>query len=143
MEIRPPFTEKEWSDYYDLRYRLLREPWNQPRGSERNEGDVTATHFALFDTQQISAVARLDKLNNELFQVRFVAVDSSKQKKGYGKLIMEEVEKAVVQQKGREIILHARENAVSFYLRLGYQIQSKSHVLFDEIHHYLMMKRVK
>ena len=39
VEIRSPKTTDEWQEYYDLRYRVLRQPWNQPRGSERNEGD--------------------------------------------------------------------------------------------------------
>ncbi len=35
IEIRSPKTELEWVNYYDLRYRILRQPWNQPIGSEK------------------------------------------------------------------------------------------------------------
>ena len=48
IEIRSPKTDKEWVEYYDLRYRVLRQPWNQPIGSERNEGDASEQHFALY-----------------------------------------------------------------------------------------------
>ena len=48
IEIRIPETEEEWEDYYALRYRVLREPLGQPIGSERNEGDETGIHFALY-----------------------------------------------------------------------------------------------
>ncbi|MEN9442704.1 MAG: hypothetical protein RLZ33_2781, partial [Bacteroidota bacterium] len=48
MEIRSPQIEREWEEYFDLRYRILREPLNQPKGSERNDGDATGIHFALY-----------------------------------------------------------------------------------------------
>ncbi len=37
---RPP----EWDAYYDLRWRVLRAPWDQPRGSERDPLDADACH---------------------------------------------------------------------------------------------------
>ena len=49
IEIRLPKTEDEWEDYYDLRYRVLRQPLNQPRGSEKNDGDEDGIHFALYE----------------------------------------------------------------------------------------------
>ena len=39
IEVRAPRNEKEWEDYYDLRYRILREPLGKERGSEKNDGD--------------------------------------------------------------------------------------------------------
>jgi hypothetical protein len=41
-----------------------------------------------------------------------------------------------------EIILHAREIAIPFYESLGYQLVEKSHLLFDEIQHFLMIKKI-
>jgi ribosomal protein S18 acetylase RimI-like enzyme len=44
-------------------------------------------------------------------------------------------------QNGRKkIILHAREIAIGFYQKLGYETIEKSHLLFGEIQHYLMEK---
>jgi ribosomal protein S18 acetylase RimI-like enzyme len=42
----------------------------------------------------------------------------------------------------KKIILHAREVALGFYEKLGYQLVNKSHLLFDEIQHYLMEKSI-
>ena len=61
IEIRSPKTDKEWVEYYDLRYRVLRQPWNQPIGSERNEGDASEQHFALYSDLNLIAVGRLDQ----------------------------------------------------------------------------------
>lgn len=143
MEIRPPETEHEWEAYYDLRFRVLRAPWNQPWGSERNEGDKTERHFAVWMDGKAVAVARMDRTDEHgTVQVRFVAVDNDQQGKGLGKILMQEVERAAKEQGNRKVILHARENALSFYKALGYSIVEKSYLLFDEIQHYLMEKEL-
>ena len=141
IEIRSPRTDVEWENYYNLRYRILRQPWGQPLGSERNEGDTTGIHLALFDYDRIRAIARLDISGVGEGQVRFVAVDKSVQGKGFGKLIMKEAESVSISRGDTRMILHAREVAVDFYKSQGYEILEKSHVLFERIQHYLMQKK--
>ena len=141
IEIRSPKTKLEWENYYDLRFRVLREPWQQPRGSEKNDGDNIGIHLALFQFGIIKAIARLDISEKSIGQVRFVAVETNNQGKGFGGLIMSEVEKESIARGDTQMILHAREQAVGFYLNLGYNKVEKSHLLFDKIQHYLMQKR--
>ena len=138
--IRTPDTEKEWDDYYDLRYRILRAPLNQPRGSEKNDGDSTGIHFALYENDLVKAIARLDKADNHLAQVRFVAVEDNSQGKGFGRLIMEATEKAAKERGDTEMILQARDYAVDFYLKLNYEVVEKSHLLFGVLQHFKMKK---
>jgi GNAT superfamily N-acetyltransferase len=140
IEIRSPQTQEEWDAYYDLRYRVLREPLDQPRGSEKNEGDETGEHFALFEDNVIKAIARLDHSGDRIGQVRFVAVDQALQGKGFGRLIMEATEKRSVERGDHTMILHARDYAVDFYLKLGYTLIEPSHKLFGVLQHYLMEK---
>lgn len=142
VEIRVPTTAQEWEDYYDLRYRVLREPLNQPRGSERNEGDATGQHFALYDQKRLVAIARLDESDPLTAQVRFVAVDTALQGKGYGLKIMQAVEEAARLSGHKQMILHARDYAVDFYLRQGYRLLEKSHLLYGVLQHYLMDKQL-
>jgi GNAT superfamily N-acetyltransferase len=138
--IRRPNSPEEWDSYFNLRYEVLRAPWNQPRGSERNEGDASAEHFAFFENEQIIGVGRLDFTENLGSQIRFMAVDDRYQGKGIGRLLMEHMEE-IAQNKGcKETILHAREIALPFYEKLGYRSIEKSHLLFGEIQHYLMNK---
>lgn len=142
IEIRAPRDEKEWEDYYDLRYRILRQPLGKERGSERNEGDVSGVHFALYDNGVLKGIARLDKTDEPgVAQVRFVAVESDQQGKGYGAEIMEAVEESSQQRGDHKMILHARDYAVDFYLKLGYSIVEKSYKLFDVLQHYLMERK--
>jgi GNAT superfamily N-acetyltransferase len=142
IEIRSPKTDKEWVEYYDLRYRVLRQPWNQPIGSERNEGDARQQHSALNKAINLFAIGRLDQCEGEKRQIRFMAVEKNVQGSGYGKKLMLEMEKYCSNHKVNEIILHARESAIPFYEKLSYQLQEPSYKLFGEIQHYLMSKKL-
>jgi ribosomal protein S18 acetylase RimI-like enzyme len=138
--IKRPNSPEEWDLYFNLRYEVLRAPWNQPRGTERNEGDETAEHFAFFEEDEIIGVGRLDFTPNHGSQIRFMAVDNRYQGRGIGRQLMEHME-GIARNKGcKETILHAREIALPFYEKLGYSITEKSHLLFGEIQHFLMTK---
>jgi predicted GNAT family N-acyltransferase len=142
VEIRTPQNEKEWESYYTLRFKVLREPLSQPMGSEKNDGDKTGIHFALFENENILAIARLDLMENKIAQVRFVAVDSNMQGRGFGKKIMLTTETKSKELGIEKIILHARDYAVPFYLHLGYKIIEPSYKLFDVLQHFLMEKNI-
>ena len=138
--IRQPTTSDEWNSYFDLRYRILRAPWNQPPGSEKNEGDKSAEHAACFLNGEIIGVGRLDLFEYNYGQVRFMAVEKDYQGNGIGKSIIEYLEDLSLARGDKGMVLHARENALEFYSKLGYTLLKKSHLLFGEIQHYLMSK---
>jgi predicted GNAT family N-acyltransferase len=140
--IRTPETEKEWEEYYDLRFRVLREPLDQPRGSEKNDGDSSGIHFALFQEEELKAIARLDQSGENCAQVRFVAVETDAQGMGYGRLIMEATEESAKYLGNLKMILHARDYAVDFYIKLDYTLLEPSHKLFGVLQHFLMEKEL-
>lgn len=140
IEVKIPQTQQEWDSYYDLRYRILREPLGKERGSERNEGDETATHFALFENGELLAVARLDRVDETTCQARFVAVETHLQGKGYGKKIMTALENEAIALGYDKLILHARDYALPFYEKLGYTLVGPSYKLFDVLQHFEMFK---
>ena len=139
-EIREPSTKKEWHEYYKMRYDILRKPLNKPIGSERNDGDITGKHFALYENNNLIAIARLDQNQNHISQVRFVAVDTKYQKKGFGKLIIKATENESQKNGNKKMILHSRDYSLDFYKKLGYKKIKKSYKLFNIIQHYLMEK---
>ncbi|MFT5778673.1 MAG: putative GNAT family N-acyltransferase [Crocinitomicaceae bacterium] len=141
IEIRTPKTDQEWESYYDLRYRILRAPLDKPRGSERNDQDAIGIHFALYDDNALKAIARLDQSEEGISQVRFVAVEENSQGKGYGRQIMLATEEAAAARGDSKMILHARDYAVDFYLKIEYEIVEKSYKLFDVLQHFLMEKQ--
>ncbi|TBH75783.1 GNAT family N-acetyltransferase [Aquirufa nivalisilvae] len=140
MEIRSPNNPDEWEAYFQLRFKVLREPWNQAAGSEHLPDDQNAIHVLAIENNHVLGVARMHESSPLQGQVRCVAVDHSQQGKGIGRLIMKYLEQKAKENLWQEIILEARENAVPFYKSLGYQIEKESYLLFGEIQHYTMKK---
>jgi N-acetylglutamate synthase-like GNAT family acetyltransferase len=139
--IRSPQNQTEWQAYFELRFDILRAPWGQAKGSEQTTDEAQHQHFAFFnDANQIIGVGRLDQTAPQVGQVRFMAVAANQQGKGIGKAIMDEIQAVCKAQGCLQIILHAREVALPFYQKLGYQLVEPSHLLFGEIQHYLMQK---
>jgi len=141
MEIRSPENAQEWESYFSLRYEVLRKPWNQPLGTERDGLEDQAKHFACFSASKIIGVGRLDQVSSEVFQIRYMAVHPDAQNKGIGRMIIREMEAEAWLNGAETILLHARENAMGFYESLGYELQSISHLLFGTIQHFLMQKK--
>jgi len=140
IEVKIPKTQEEWDSYYDLRYRILREPLGKERGSERNDGDENGIHFALYDNNKLVAVARLDQVDQSICQARFVAVEANLQGKGYGREIMNALEDKAERLGYIKLILHARDYALPFYEKLGYNLVGPSYKLFDVLQHFEMYK---
>lgn len=139
--IRSPQTDSEWQAYFKLRFEVLRAPWGQAIGSEQTSDEKLHQHFAFFDSQnQIIGVGRLDSVFAQTAQIRFMAVAENQQGKGIGKALMQEMETVSKAKKDLQILLHAREIALPFYQKLGYQLDAPSHLLFGEIQHFLMHK---
>ncbi|MFN3874190.1 MAG: GNAT family N-acetyltransferase [Ignavibacterium sp.] len=141
MIIKTPQTRKEFFDYYDLRWRILRAPWNQPKGSEQDELEGLAIHIIAVENDKIVGCGRAHFNSDDEAQIRYMAVENEWRGKGVGKLILDELEKRVVEKGAKKIILHARESVVKFYEKNGYIVVKPSHTLFGTIPHYLMEKQ--
>ena len=140
LEIKSPQTESDWKAYYALRFNVLREPWNQPLGSEVLADEDQAIHAIAIDDNEVVGVARMHESAEKQGQVRCVATATEAQGKGIGKAIMAYLEEKAKQKGWTEIVLEARENAVPFYKAIGYTIVAESYLLFGEIQHYRMQK---
>lgn len=142
VEAREPHTSEEWQAYYNLRWRILRAPW-QLQGPDRDETDDISVHrMVCTPAGDVLAVGRLHRVDQQTGQIRFMAVESGQERKGYGSLLLSSLEAAARDMNLSELILQARENAVPFYEHHGYLVTEKTFLLFDEIQHYLMNKRL-
>ena len=144
MKIIEPNSSAEFEQYYNLRYEVLRKPWLQPKGSEKDDGDKSSIHRMIIDESNGKAVAvgSLQFNTSEEAQIRYMAVSDNYQLKGYGNIIVKTLEDIALNKGIRNIILQARENALKFYWKNGYEIIEKSYLLFDEIQHWLMVKKI-
>ncbi|MBO3269979.1 GNAT family N-acetyltransferase [Hymenobacter defluvii] len=145
MSVSSPRTADDFAAYYQLRYTVLRAPWQQPPGSERapDDDDPTTLHALLrYPTPNgpVVAVGRVHPSAPGQAQVRFMAVDPAYQGRGLGRQVLAFLEAGARQQGLTECILHARATAVPFYEAAGYAVVAPSHTLFGNVPHFLMRK---
>jgi thioesterase domain-containing protein len=126
-----------------LRWQVLRQPWGQALGSERDTLEKESYHRMITDeSNKVLAVGRLEKMSQYSGQIRFMAVCQSTQGQGLGRQIIEALEQQAKKLGITSLTLNARENALSFYQKLGYTSKGFSHLLFDEIKHFTMSKEL-
>ena len=141
--VGQPETVEEYEEYYDLRWRLLREPWGQPRGSEKDEFESRASHVTIHSEEgELLGIGRLHLHNENVAQIRYMAVEKEFRQKGIGRIIVEKLEEIASDQGVRKIVLNAREDIVGFYGYLGYFVLGEGPVMFDQIKHTKMEKEL-
>jgi predicted GNAT family N-acyltransferase len=142
MKIKEPKTKVEFEHYYDLRWRILRQPWNQLRGSEKDEKENESIHIIVVHNNQIIGCGRGHFNSPTEAQIRYMAVEESYHGKGVGTKILKALERKLIEKGARTIILNARENALKFYKKHNYKTLGKGYALFDVIKHFKMRKEI-
>lgn len=126
----------------DLRYEVLRKPWNQTRQSVTDDFEEIAINAYIEKDGEIIACGRLQNNGNGIGQIRYMAVNNVFQGKGLGKLIVAKLEDEAKRMQLKTIELQARENALDFYKSQGYILIETSFKLWGIIQHYLMSKHL-
>lgn len=140
-QVKEAQTRNDLEAIILLRYKILRQPWNQALETASDGLENTSINALIMDVSgNAIACGRLQKNEGGIGQIRYMAVDDTFQGKGLGKQVL-----AFLEKKGKElglqkIELHARENALRFYEGAGYLHKEKSYKLWDIIQHYLMEK---
>jgi GNAT superfamily N-acetyltransferase len=141
--LTEPQAEADWQSYFDLRWRVLRAPWNQPRGSERDDHEDQSIHLMLCDSsRRAAAVGRLHFLSATEGQIRYMAVDEAFVGRGLGSRILCELEHRALVAGVSRLVLNARKGAVPFYLKHHYAIAGPADTLFGAIEHFRMEKKI-
>ena len=141
MKVTEPNSKEDFDKYFRLRWEVLRKPWNQPVGSEKDEKEKDSVHaFILDESGEPMAVGRLQFNNPDEAQIRSMAVDEKHRGKNCGSLMIQYLEQRAKEKGASKVVLDARETAVNFYKRNGYSVIKKSYLLFNSIQHYLMQK---
>ncbi len=142
LRLVEPQSDAELASYYDLRWRVLRKPWDQPRGSERDDLDQNA-YKLMFQAPDGSAVAvgRLHFNSPEEAQVRYMAVDPNYERFGLGGRILEALEAEARKKGARTIVLNSRDQAIGFYEKHGYTLSGEAGPLFGGRVQHMRMKK--
>ena len=144
MKVSEPKTGEDFENYYRLRWEVLRKPWGQAEGLEKDETDVHSIHaFIKNEKGEVIAIGRLHFNNPLESQIRFMAVDPGYRRKNLGGKILKYLEQKAKEKGAEKVVLQSRELAVNFYISNGYTLIEKTFLLFDSVQHYLMQKSLK
>jgi N-acetylglutamate synthase-like GNAT family acetyltransferase len=140
IEIRQPDHISEWAAYYDLRWEILRKPWNQPRGSEQDEFEKEACHVMAIGEGKVLGVGRIHLPTHLKAQVRYMATAPEARGRGIGTSILQQLEKYAREVQAHTIVLNARAGVLGFYQKSGYEVVEKGEILFGSVEHWKMQK---
>ena len=140
LTIKPPYSERQWQLYYQLRWNVLRKPWGQTLGSERDDLEASATHLLARFNNHAAGVGRIHTINDNTAQIRYMAVEDKFQRMEIGANILLSLEKTALNMGIKTIHLNARTTHHAFYLKHGYEITGEGHTLYNEITHLTMSK---
>jgi len=136
-----PESAEQFASYYGLRWRILRAPWDQPRGSERDEFEDIANHLMATDSAgRLVGVGRLHKNTDTEAQIRYLAIEVDCRGLGVGRAIVQQLESMACAQGTQRIVLNSRKDVVGFYERLGYRVVEAGLTLFGHVEHSKMEK---
>ena len=119
--IRPPESKEEWKNYFIFRWELLRKPLGMSKESLEDDLEDSSYHLmGIDDENNIIASGRVHFNDINQAQIRYMAVKDSYKRKGIGSEIVTKLEDYASSKGAKKMVLNARENALSFYLSLGY-----------------------
>lgn len=122
--IKSPETREEFKEYYALRFEILRKPWGQPKGTEKDDYEPISQHFMAVDeqTRKIVGVVKLFEKEPGVGWFSHLGVASEFQKKGVGKLLMERVESTARSKGYKTLGCMSRLNTTAYFEKMGYTI---------------------
>jgi len=142
-DIRAPLSEAEWTAYYQLRWQILRQPWGQPPGSEKDAHEHQAVHLGAFAGVQLLGIGRLHFINPRQAQIRYMATLAGYRRCGIGSAILAALEAEARKAGASEIVLNARNHCLDFYRHLDYETIGEGPTLFQSIQHTRMRKLIR
>lgn len=127
FKVVTPQTEEELEAYYHFRWQYLRQPWNFPPGSEKDEYEQVAEHRMIVDGKgDIVACGRVHMNTAEEAQIRHIAVHSDHQRKGVGQMILGALENVAREQGAIRAVTNSREISIPFFSGCGFVIEREA-----------------
>lgn len=122
-----PSNEQQMQDYFHLRWRVLREPFQRPPGSEQDAYDQVGQHrMVINEAGEAVAVGRVHFNSPEEAQIRFMAVAPEYRGEGHGVAIIYALELAAREEGASHVVINSRDNTLGFYQKCGYQVAEEA-----------------
>lgn len=137
------FGTPEYDEAVNLRYEVLRRPLGLEYTPEQLAAEYSEIHLAAFDSAgRLVGYLNLSPLANGYVKMRQVAVAPWMQGKGVGSKMVQESERLAKELGFNMMALHAREQAMPFYLKMSYKVFGDR---FEEVSipHFRMEKKLE
>jgi GNAT superfamily N-acetyltransferase len=135
------FGSPAYQEMVDLRFKILRNPLGLTFDQADLDKEKEDILIGFFEEEALEGCCILTPESKTNIRLRQMAVHDGLQGKGIGRVILNFAEN-VARDRGYKILsMHARQSAVGFYQKLGYQIRGEE---FEEvtIPHYEMQKQL-
>ena len=106
----------------DLRQRVLRAPLGLDIRNDNLEAEIEQIIFIYEKDNIVKGCVLLQQYDADTFKLRQMAVDTAEQGKGIGMELINAADLYAVNFGKSRIMLHARETAIPFYEKLGYEV---------------------
>lgn len=132
----------EYKEMVKLRDQVLRQPLGLSFTDEELENEKDDILIAAFDDDEMVGCCMLVKHDNKTLRLRQMAVHEDVQRKGVGASILQFAENLAHDKGFNCIRMHARDTAMDFYKKLGYQVVGD---VFMEVNlpHHIMEKEIR
>ena len=142
IHFKSPDNKEEFDNYDLFRWKILRQPIGKSVESLKDEYENSSFHLIGLIDKKIVACGRLHLNSPDEAQIRYMAVDNYHRGKGIGKQVVEELESYAKLKKVDSIILNARDHAIRFYEKSGYEVVGPYKGSDTGIPHSKMIKKI-
>jgi len=124
-KIDIPTSEQNFDDYFLFRWKMLREPWKYPIGSEKDEYEQVSQHRMIRNADDVViAIGRVHMNSAEEAQVRHVAVEKAYQGKGLAKMLVASLEAVARSEGAVRMVTNSTQASMALFTSLGFVTQS-------------------
>ncbi len=115
----------EYEQMVALRHQLLRKPLGLHFTAEELANEKNNILLAYTDEGIMEACSMLVKIDPQIVRLRQLAVLSGLQGKGIGRAMVQFAENLARDNRYQKIIMHARQDSIHFFEKLGYEVESE------------------
>jgi len=131
----------DYEQMIQLRLSQLLEPIGVPASYIKKENEKTDILIGTFEDEEIIGCCILTPIDDEVIQLRQMAVRSNYRGKGIGGAIIEFAEQVAKENRFSILRMHARDPVIDFYKKCGYEIYGEQ--FFEVgIGHHKMQKQL-
>ncbi|MEA1985889.1 MAG: GNAT family N-acetyltransferase [Candidatus Marinimicrobia bacterium] len=135
------YDSDDYKKTVSLRYEILRKPLGLKFSDKQLEQEYSDFHFGCFINDKLVGCLILSSIDKNVIRMRQVAVEKKYQGKQIGTILVKYSEEFAKRKGYNKMVLHAREVAVKFYLKLEYEIVGEKFIEIG-LTHFKMKKEL-